>query len=479
VVRRCLETRARPPRAQPPLRFPLILAGLAWICTGALACSGEPESTPKGVILISIDTLRADHLGAYGYAHPTSPALDAIARDGVVFESAVSTSPWTAPAHASMLTGQYPNRHGLVTYRNKLDPRSPHLAERLRDAGYQTAAIVSASNVGSDYGFDRGFESFVQLPELHPVESSGVTEAAIAWLGKRDETRPFFLFLHLFDLHNPYGAKPEYEAALVEPYDGDFSGDTLQLLEVFQGRREMNERDLAHVVQLYDAGIRQVDDEIARLRSALEARGLFDRTLVIVTSDHGEEFRDHGGFLHAYSHYQELLHVPLFLRGPGLPRGARIAEPVSLVDLMPTVLAYLGIEPAREQSGVDLRALWGADDAPPLPDRTLFSEADQTNRKPNIRRSARRGSHKLLYNLRTRKIELYDLANDPAEQHDLAEEEPAIRRQLLTDLNEFIQGAEARGELREVTDQQLEELRRLGYIQDAPEEEQKEGSASE
>jgi arylsulfatase A-like enzyme len=367
-----------------------------------------------------------------------------------------------------MFTGQYPNRHGLVTYRNKLDPRSPHLAEVLRDAGFQTAAIVSASNVGRDYGFDRGFDSFVQLPELDPVESTGVTDEAIAWLGQRDVTRPFFLFLHLFDLHNPYGAKPGYESELVEPYEGTFTGDTLELIAVTRGEREMSARDLAHIVQLYDAGIRQVDDEIARLRSALETRGLFDRTLIITTSDHGEEFRDHGGFLHAYSHYQELLHVPLFLRGPGLPPATRISEPVSLVDLMPTLLAYLGIELPREQQGADLRGLWGDAAAPSLPARTLFSEADQTNRKPNIRRSARHGRHKLLYNLRTRKIELYDLGSDPQEQRNLAESQPALRRRLLTDLNEFIQGAEARGQVRDVTDQQLEELRRLGYIQDAP-----------
>ncbi len=453
----------RPPRSRAArtLWMAVFLAALGSGCEG----TKEPPPAAPNLILISVDTLRADHLGCYGYKEETSPTIDGFAAEGTLFLNASATSPWTAPSHGSMFTGRYPSRHGLRTFRNRLDDDVRTLTEILHDAGYATAAIVGAPTVDRGFGFDRGFDHFERLPDRPHLEPTGAVKAGIEWLENRKESRPFFLFLHLFDIHSPYGAEDEQANLLVEPYAGKITGDSLQLLAARKGTVPIDAADLAFVTQLYDAAIYQMDRDIGRFRAHLEAGNLLEDTIVVITADHGEEFYERGGFLHAYSHYQELIHVPLILRGPGVPADQRITGPVSLIDIMPTLLPLLGLSDEENVDGYDLRALWDVDAGAEFPARTIFSEADQTNEKPGIRRSARRGRYKLHYDLHKRETKLFDLERDSGETENIATTTPHIHDSLFADLKRFMMEPEATTRERGLTDEEIEELRQLGYVE--------------
>jgi arylsulfatase A-like enzyme len=363
----------------PAARTPFAYVAIA-VSLFALACTPESAPDPASdpgeaappnlVLLISIDTLRPDHLGLYGYEYFTSPILDAVALDGVVFEDASSTSPWTLPAHASMLTGLNPvDGHGVIDYASSLHHRVPTLASRFAEAGWQTAAVVSAIWLQqAKYGVTRGFEkfSYQQTAADRRSPSSMITEQARQWIEEAGG-RPLFLFVHYFDVHSDYASEPRYENLFVTAYEGKANGTGLQLLHanfeddyiqmcqknfdeskcVFGGvaetvvnsrveKVEFDEADVRHLRELYDAGVRQLDTELGRLIGFLDDKGLVDETLLLITSDHGEEFMDHGRVDHFFATYQESLRVPLIIRGPGIPAGVRIDAPVSLLDLKPT-----------------------------------------------------------------------------------------------------------------------------------------------
>ncbi len=429
-------------------------------------CAGEaPEPGPPRIaLLISIDTLRPDHLGAYGHDRPTSPGLDALAAEGVLFETALSTSPWTLPAHATLLTGLYPHRHGLTSATGSLAERIPTLATILGAQAFETAAIVNSAYLDRRYGFARGFDRYHYIREqpgrLPP--SIEVTDRAIAWL-EEERTRRLFLFLHYYDVHSDYRSLPRYEREFLRPYAGAVDGSTEQLLLFRSGRFEIGDEDVARLRDLYDAGIRQMDDEIGRLIAYLAREDLLDETLLVVTSDHGEEFLEHGGVLHGRTQYEELLRVPLLLRGPGIPAGTRVAAPVSLVDVVPTVLAALGLPVPPETDGVDLAAFWSAENGGPEA-RYLFGEADHNNAEHDITRSVRRDRFKLHYNRMTKQATLYDLERDSDEQHDAAAEEPERTRRMLQQLVR-IPDAPNRTELdRELSLDEIRHLESLGYL---------------
>ncbi|MFH1845563.1 MAG: sulfatase, partial [bacterium] len=242
---------------------------------------------PTNVILISIDTLRADHLGCYGYPRPTSPTLDRLAAGGIVFEDVSSSAPWTLPAHASLLTGLYPNRNGMKSHDNFLPEQVSSLAELLQRAGFVTSAVVNSHNLSQRYGLDRGFASYTYIEEdVEQREHSAVEETAARWLTAHTG-EPFSLFLHYFDVHSDYRSLPAYEEQFVRPYHGEADGSTEQMLAFRRGKLTLDHEDTAHLVDLYDAGIRQMDDGIARLHALLDSLGYVDNTLLLITSDHG------------------------------------------------------------------------------------------------------------------------------------------------------------------------------------------------
>ncbi|MDG2051959.1 MAG: sulfatase [Myxococcota bacterium] len=478
-----------------------------------LSPASEPSARanpgPEVVVLISIDTLRADHLGVYGYERFTSPQLDAFAAEGAVFEDASTTAPWTLPSHASMLTGLYPARHGVISMKTELPENLPTLAAELSRAGFTTAAVVNNTWLSREtYGLTRDFKYYamVDTPDDHREPNRWVTDTALQWLEEFEGER-LFLFVHYFDVHANYASLPAYESLFVTPYDGPFTGDAWQLqIANFEddyiafctrefdpekcrfggpdGPRPVNEntvrqvpnaQDLKHLEELYDAGIRQLDSEIGRLLAALSEEADRERALIIITSDHGEEFGDHGRVDHFLTQYQEVLRVPLMMRGPTITPGQRIDTPVSLVDLVPTVLSMTGQPLLHNPDGLDLTPLFSGEGDRAFLERTQYGEAAggityEAIVAPGIfpiYSSARRGSFKLVHESKTNHTALYDLENDPLEQRDISAEQPEIAAQLtqaLMDRNQHALPAEQRGKAVNLSAEDLERLRALGYV---------------
>jgi arylsulfatase A-like enzyme len=300
------------------------------------------------VLLYVIDTLRADHLGCYGYSRPTSPHIDGFAGGATLFESAVAQSSWTRPAVGALLTGMNPPSHWAMSLRDSLRPDAPTLAQALQTGGYRTAAFVTNFNVSNRWGFDRGFDEFRYLPEdersagVH-VAADLVNREALDWLRRHRQAnaaQPFFMWMHVTDPHAPYNP--------VEPFAARFRRLAATRELKFGQLRDHPERakadDVVQLIDAYDAEIAFVDHAFGELLKEIERLGLSEDTVVVLTSDHGEEFLDHGGFEHGRTLYQEQLHVPFILRMPqGAGQGARVASLVRQIDLMPTLLQLLDL----------------------------------------------------------------------------------------------------------------------------------------
>jgi arylsulfatase A-like enzyme len=448
------------------------------LALGAAACAREPSGPPRNLILISLDTLRPDHLSCYGHARETSPAIDALAARGVRFADASSSAPWTLPAHTTMFTGLYPSHHGVKDYSHRLPAESVTLAEILAARGFQTWAVINTWNI-ADPRFEifQGFapEHLRYVKEAVPGASGGqvilntgaeVEKTARELLLQRDPARPFFLFAHFYDAHTDFTPDPEYRERFVSSYPGKLDGSTGQLMAIRAQGLRLGESDLRFLRELYEAEIRQLDDVLARFFEFLEEQDLDEDTLIVLTSDHGEEFQEHGGLLHGRTQYEELLRVPLILAGPGIPRGRVVEEPVGLIDLLPTILARFDFAPAAGLVGIDLAPAWSGGS---LPQRVLFGEADHNNvvdGKPviDIKRMARLGSEKLHLDRLDGKVQLYDLSADPREQRDLSATSPERVELLRAALARF-QGGAATGEASgaELSKENLELLRKLGY----------------
>ena len=294
-----------------------------------------PAANPRRVILVFVDTLRADHLGMYGYDRPTSPKLDAWAEGAVVFEQARSVAPWTLPSARSALTGHQPEMWGAV----------PHVAEQFANAGYVTRAFSNNAYLTPHFDMGRQWSSFHY--EFMPP-APGVVDQAIAQI-EGAEDRDLFMMVHLMDPHLPYREPADYASLFASDppayFEGKISLSTVENLELADA--EWDQVAMPYLIDRYDQNIRVIDDAVARL---IEAAG--DQATVVLFSDHGEEFRDHGGFEHGQSLYDELLRVPLVIKSPGLG-AAKVTPPVSLIDIVPTLVDLAGL-PATETQGVSL-----------------------------------------------------------------------------------------------------------------------------
>jgi len=449
-----------------------------------VGCGDGPPPAPQNVLLISIDTCRADHLSLYGYARETTPTLERLAADGVVFDQAFVQVTDTTPSHASLFTSRYPFVHGAangVALRDEFVT----LAELLRQSGLQTAAFVSGYTMtAADSGLDQGFETYddeltglggptARIPNERSAEQTA--ERALAWL-ERHADEPFFLFVHFFDPHALY--QPP------EPYDRMFETAAGPPFPIPANRippyaRISGENDARVYISRYDGEIRYVDDQIARLVEALESRGVLDDTLLVVTADHGESLTEHGFFFaHGWRLFEPSIHVPLLLRYPAaLPRGRRVAGIAQSIDVMPTLLELLGIDGPAEMDGVSLLPLIHGR-APML---NPFALSKTTKALTYLNLEIERDQHdhyairtpewKYLHGEDGLTFQLFDLVSDPGETLDVAAAEPArIRelRQLLrhvlethqVDPSPFLQplGDDDRRRLEE-------RLRSLGYIQ--------------
>jgi len=469
------------PTAHPPFRpGPTGLlngAVLLWaLCLAAAlpvlcGCSRD-AGRARNVILVSLDTLRADRLSCYGYERETSPFLDGFAESGTLFETTVAQSPWTLPSHATMLTGRFPHRNGVVSEARTLAPEVPTLATVLCDQGMITGAIVNSHWLSKEQGLMNGFLTYTSFKTLEGNKGKSITDRAIAWLD-RYSAKPFFLFVHYYDVHSSYEPEPAYRDLFTGKYGGLADGSTLQLINVRGGALEYNAEDIAHVSDLYDAEIRQLDDQIARLFAHISELGLDENTCVVITADHGEEFMEHGNVLHGRTMYGEVLDVPLIMRGPGIPTGKRVKEIAMLADIMPTVLGRLGLGGGKSGAdlvsldgvgldGIDLIAAMAADS--PAEQRLGFAESDWQNERPDIKRMVRSDRFKLCYNWFTGERELYDLENDPNEQRNIINENPGLADELMKRLEELMTGRRKGGVTEPRSQEDIEQLKKLGYF---------------
>ena len=425
------------------------------------------SAAPPDVVLVSIDTLRADHLGSYGYPKPTSPHLDRLAARGIVFDRAMAHAPSTLPSHVSIFTSTLPTEHRvMVATESPLPDDLPTVAEVFLDAGYRTAAFHSGGQLTDDLSIDRGFDEWVHVGEAF----APIVERGCEWLGT--STEPAFLFLHTYEIHHPYRPRPE----LLALFDDGYTGPLPPNIEIDDHLRpingqsevtlEIDDRDLAYIVATYDAELRSVDESIGRLVDCLEEQGRLDRTLFAITSDHGEEFGEHGWVgWHSHTLYDELLHVPLILRLPGdREAGRRVGPAVRSIDIAPTLLDVTGIPAPDGFRGRSLLplALGEAPEARPA-DTVTISMRDHRGLVPgNI--SVRSPTHKLIG------ARLYDLLQDPRETVDVAAASPGVatalkvHRDAAITLARPIRSGLSEGESR-LDEQTLEELRALGYLQ--------------
>jgi arylsulfatase A-like enzyme len=434
-------------------------AGAAhWVAIGSprVAAPVAPEKR-KVLIWISVDTLRADHLGAWGYARETSPAIDRFAREAVVFEDAFSAASWTLPSLTSQFTSRYPSEHGGRTEEQRRDPGQRSIFEVLAEQGFSVLGVTANHFVAPQFGNADGFDTLWETSG----DAGEVTRLALRALDEWDGGH-LALFVHYMDPHAYYEPPPPFETLFTAPYRGPINGRN------FEGLKKADAPALARVIGLYDGEIAFADLKIGELLAALGSRNLLRRAVVAFSADHGEEFQEHGGWTHKRTVYQELLHVPLAVRLPGIG-GRRVAQPVSSIDLAPTLLDALGIAAPASFRGVSLLPLARG---VPLAERGLIAETER-GADGNHRLALRRG--RLKYLLTTSRggspappilrEELYDLASDPRETRSLndAAELPALRRELVA----YLVAARARTRViaTKLSPEERERLRALGYLQ--------------
>ena len=404
---------------------------------------GQARDLPN-IILISIDTLRADHCSCYGYDKKTTPMLDLLAEKGVRFSHSYSSSPWTLPSHASMFSGLYPFKHHAVDDFISIHKSVPMLAEKLKAAGYETGAFVSHYYLSKDYGFDRGFDKFVTRLDAPATDMS---EIASRWI--RDHRKGnFFAFIHYFDPHTPYRPPLKYARKHYPPDMAPIAADVKDTLRVIHSKNpDERSKLLEGLLALYDAEIDFTDSAIGELFKKLQLFKLDQNTLIVVTSDHGEEFFEHGLMEHGFTLYDEQIRVPLIFYCPDRLAAGRVVDtPASNVDIMPTLMDYAGLRPPTEIDGSSLLPLVLPESRVPIPlvQRALHA---QTTRQGPDRMCVVKDKMKYIYSPTFRlsnrliKTELFNLAKDPNEQDDLIDREPERAGQyhkVMTDTGMYL-----------------------------------------
>ena len=383
------------------LRCLMLISLLSALTAGA---AEPPPATKYNLLIISIDTLRADHLKCYDYNRDTSPHLDQLAREGALFENLTAAASWTVPSHMSMFTSLYPSVHGVQAFGGRLGEGVPTLAQCLAKNGYVTAAFVTGPALNHHYGFNRGFQFYDDFTvgltfENVDVQNNGLdqvitdpvtTNLATQWLKKHCRGN-FFLFLHYWDCHYDYTPPAPFDRKFDPDYKGEENGRSIFMREP-DILKYISATDLAHMMALYDGEIAFTDKHVGKILQVLQDLGLSEKTLVVVLSDHGEAFLEHGKIRHGNSLYEEVLHVPLIMRLPGvIPAGKRIVGNVSHVDLMPTVLGLLHLASPLQVQGIDLSPVILSDK--PVPERLIYSELTFSGLRL---RAVRWGNHKLL-----------------------------------------------------------------------------------
>lgn len=447
--------------------------------------SGRPN-----IILISIDDLRADHVGCYGYDRNTTPNIDAFARENVLFKNVFVHEPWTLPSHMSMLTGLYTITHGVYNWQG-LNPRILTLTEYLKNAGYVTFGCVNSLWLIPELGFSKGFDRYLlpkagYSPDDPRREAENQNKRIVTEL-KKIKQKPFFAFIHYYDVHSdfdflPYDSPPPYNRFFTADNATDFhfrvpniyASDYLKYINRHTIELTVSER--RDIMDMYDNGIAYMDHCIDEFFQSLKSMGIYDETMIIVTADHGEEFQEHGYMLHENpSYYDELMHVPMIVKFPrgGFPvTSAVITQLVEFIDIMPSILCYLGITPLSVQGKSFLKLITGQEAGKDYV-YALGSENWLDIRSKKVKLMSDDG-------LNPNRYRLFDLENDPDEQKDIAGEYPEIveflEKKLRTRIEESLE-LRARllglkgavkdadgGKQFKPDEEQKKRLRSLGYI---------------
>lgn len=483
-----VETRSRALLQAPLLvGFAALLGGAAWSAlpqraAGTMAGTPPPAGVSR-IVLITIDTLRADALGCYGTSGTLTPHLDRLASRGIRFEQAISPSSWTLPSVASIMTGLSVPAHGATTTSSALPDAASTLAACLRDAGYATGAVGVNPHLAARRGLERGFDQYDFYPRsvtpwdtlggrirkaLRPFDflgvanSSQVTGLALQWM-RRHRDRPFLLWCHYFDPHVPYTPPPAFmpdppPARGFRTWFEDVGG-------IRTGRFDPSDEERDWIRELYLAEVRYVDREVGRLLDGLARLGPPEETLIILTSDHGEEFWEHDAFEHGHSLHREVLHVPWLIALPGRLAPAVIHEPVSLTSLPPTVLSLLGL--AYDPAAFSEAALPIENPDPVLP--PVFSAGILYG--PHAE-AVIDENWKLIRTPSESRSQIFDLARDPEEARDRLAHDPERAAELARSLDGWLAASRAVRERLGVSDSApvdlpeatLEQLRKLGYI---------------
>jgi arylsulfatase A-like enzyme len=481
----------------PPARAPWIAAAVLFATGWVVApAPGDPLVSPftpvqasagerPNVLLVSLDSLRADHVHCYGYERETSPTMDRLAAEGIRFANAISTSSWTLPTHLTMFTSRYQTAHGVTVDTLTLNPAIPTLGEIMKAGGYSTAGFISGPYVAGHYGYKRGMDTYVDLSQGYDhraearatIASPAINDHAMEWLAAHKD-EPFFLFLHYFDIHYDFIPPPPYDSMFDPDYTGSMDGT--RFIERKDVHPRMDPRDLEHIKALYDGEIRFTDEHVGRILDRLRDYGLLDNTLVILVSDHGDEFFEHGNKGHHRTVYDEVLRIPFLIRLPdGASAGTVVEEQASLVDVMPTILGYVGLAGPAGMEGRNLIDIAGGADA----DRDAIYAEFYDKRGFNLQVARRTPTTKVIQHFNrithpsSDPVELYDVARDPNENDDLHGSEPERERAELDLLGAWLDerwkvwrefqdlgGSEAGGV--EIDDELAERLRQLGYAGD-------------
>jgi len=449
-----------------------IILGLALV---AATCSPAPEARKPNVVLVVIDTLRADKLGCYGGTRGLTPHIDAFARDAVLFENASAHAPWTLPSIASMLTSQTPAEHGAggrLPEFTQLPDSAATLAEVFASSGYRTALVANVAFLGAEFGLTQGFEfTDVRAQESNDAlrRAAQTSADALAWIDSIGD-EPFFVLVHYFDPHALYDPPQPFRARFAEPPDRDSGqqafGSREDIVRLRTGGAAPDASAIRRAEALYDGEVAYTDDSLGIFLDGLDSRGLRGRTIVAITSDHGEEFLEHGGFEHGHSHHSELLDVPLLVSAPGVAAGRRDTRNVGLIDLAPTLCA---LAQTRSPSSFRGRALVDVR-GQPANEHASMQLAFGNFWGPPLA-SLRDDQHKLIVHPRSdgKAAELFEWRADRSELADVAalQKERAIQLQrALKAALEFAEGSrEGKPAAAELSEAQRKALGELGYTE--------------
>ncbi|MFQ5806440.1 MAG: sulfatase [Phycisphaerae bacterium] len=436
--------------AGPAVALSLILAG----CSRKDQADNKPvvradESWPN-VVLISVDTLRRDHLGCYGYDRNTSPHIDQLAEEGALFENMISSTSWTLPAHAATFTGLADSVHGALDTDTKLADDRVTLAERLKGVGYATVGFFSGPTLYPAFGLGQGFDTYVdctsypelsaasaktpgieiggplQMASMADVTSPRIYAAVRSWL-MHNPARPFFMFIHMWDVHFDFIPPPPYDQRFDPDYDGTVTGKNFIFDDSINA--QMPRRDLEHIIALYDGEIAWTDEHIGKILAELDALGLRDSMIVMLLADHGTEFFEHNAKGHRQTLFDEVIRIPLLIRYPGhIPAGRRITEQVRMIDVLPTLLELVGMSAPADVMGQSLAPLLSGGKL--QHDTLAISELFTLGR---TFRSFRRLDRKIIRHELSKATVIYNLRADPGEQRPLQDANNLLVQAALRD----------------------------------------------